>query len=52
MPESNASLIDHLIGKGLLKEKKILDAFQKVDRKDFVLEEDVATAYEDHPLNI
>lgn len=45
-------LIENLIRKGILKTPKIIDAFYKVDRIDFVLEESKYEAYTDKPLSI
>ncbi len=45
-------LIENLIRKGILKTPKIIDAFYKVDRMDFVLEESRYEAYSDRPLSI
>jgi len=45
-------LIQHLINGGILKTKKIINAFKKVDRKDFVKEQYTEQAYEDRPLPI
>lgn len=46
------SLIKNLINDGYLKTPLIIEAFEKIDRKDFVLKEYAAEAYEDHPLPI
>ena len=47
------SLADYLVEKqGILKNKKLIDAFRAVDRKDFVTEQDKDIAYADHPLEI
>jgi protein-L-isoaspartate(D-aspartate) O-methyltransferase len=43
-------LIEKLRRQGIKEE--ILEAIEKVDRKDFVLEKDLNEAYEDHPLSI
>lgn len=43
-------LIKHLIDKGRLKSPEIIDAFKKIDRKDFVLPELINYAYEDNAL--
>ncbi|MDD3190506.1 MAG: protein-L-isoaspartate(D-aspartate) O-methyltransferase [Candidatus Pacebacteria bacterium] len=45
-------LIQNLIKDGCLKTSPIIEAFQKVDRKDFVPEELKHAAYEDRPLPI
>jgi|SRR3989344_5008088 len=36
----------------LIKDKKLIEAFKKVNRENFVLEEDKPKAYGDYPLNI
>jgi protein-L-isoaspartate O-methyltransferase len=46
---SNDSLVDQLVGAGLLGNKSLSDAFRAVDRGYFVLKEDVKKAYEDKP---
>lgn len=45
-------LIENLIRKEILKTPKIIDAFYKVDRMDFVLEESRYETYSDRPLSI
>ena len=45
-------LIENLERKGILKTPRIIDAFRKVDRMDFVLEESRHEAYSDKPLLI
>lgn len=45
-------LTDELIAQKTLKTKQIIDAFRKVDRKDFVLPEYREEAYGDYPLPI
>lgn len=45
-------LIKHLISSNVLKSKNIIEAFEAVDRADFVLEQYLYEAYEDHPLQI
>ncbi len=44
--------IDDLKAQKTLKTKRIIDAFQKVDRKDFILPEYYEEAYGDYPLPI
>ncbi|OGZ57922.1 MAG: protein-L-isoaspartate O-methyltransferase [Candidatus Spechtbacteria bacterium RIFCSPHIGHO2_02_FULL_43_15b] len=46
------NLTQYLISIGALREKNIIAAFEKIDRKDFVLPEYEDQAYEDHPLPI
>lgn len=45
-------LTDELMAQKILKTKRIIEAFQKVDRKDFVLPEYYDEAYGDYPLPI
>lgn len=45
-------LIDFLLQNNILKTKSIINAFLEVDRKDFVLEENISEAYNDYPLDI
>src|SRR3989338_8376913 len=45
-------LIKELMEEGILKTPSIIDAFEKVDRKDFVLEELKDKAYLNTPLPI
>ncbi|MCS7201134.1 MAG: protein-L-isoaspartate(D-aspartate) O-methyltransferase [Patescibacteria group bacterium] len=52
MINSNKSLVNHLIENGVLRSKSIIEAFLKIDRKDFVLEEYHDQAYNDYPLPI
>jgi protein-L-isoaspartate(D-aspartate) O-methyltransferase len=49
---SNNDLIRHLINKGALKSKNIIEAFKNVDRADFVYDSNVSDVYEDYPLQI
>lgn len=45
-------LVQHLKEAGVLKTPALVEAFQKIDRKDFVLPEHQDQAYEDYPLPI
>jgi len=45
-------LIEELVSEGYLKTPRIIRAFQKIDRKDFVLPEFVDSAYANVPLPI
>lgn len=45
-------LIKHLIANNVLKSENIISAFGKIDRADFVPEQYLHEAYEDHPLQI
>lgn len=46
------SLQSQLIRSGVLKSPAIVQAFEQINRADFVLPESRAVAYEDHPLTI
>ena len=46
------NLIDNLIKNNYLKTQTIIDAFNKIDRKDFILEKDINDAYVNYPLSI
>jgi len=45
-------LVEDLIKNGVLKTPRIIEAFERVDRVDFVLSEFVPEAYNNHPLPI
>lgn len=45
-------LIKNLVKEGYLKNENLIDAFEKIDRKDFVLDEYKLQAYENYPLPI
>ena len=49
---SNSSLINHLINSDALKSSNIIEAFEHIDRIDFVLDPTVPDVYEDYPLQI
>lgn len=49
---SSKQLIDDLIDEGYLRTPRIIDAFRKIDRADFVLENFKAGAYVNAPLPI
>lgn len=49
---NNAQLIESLIIKGVLKSTKLIEAFDYVDRADFVPDELYSVAYDDRPLPI
>lgn len=49
---SHKELVDNLIKRGFLKTQEILEAFQSVDRRDFVLPEFEDESYGDYPLSI
>jgi protein-L-isoaspartate(D-aspartate) O-methyltransferase len=48
--KSNQELANYLKERGVLRTKEIIDAFLKIDRKDFVKEEYTDQAYFDTPL--
>jgi protein-L-isoaspartate(D-aspartate) O-methyltransferase len=48
--KSNQELVNYLKERGVLKTKEIINAFLKIDRKDFVKEEYKEQAYFDTPL--
>jgi len=50
--QNNKELIKHLIARNVLKTKAIIDAFQAVDRIDFVPLKYLDEAYGDYPLPI
>jgi len=49
---SKEELIDELIRDGYLKSPRLIEAFLKIDRKDFVPREHWSEAYENYPLPI
>lgn len=49
---SNEALMDSLIKDGYLKTPAVIEAFKKIDRKDFVPEEYKKEAYGNYPLSI
>ncbi len=50
--ETNQELVNYLIKLGVLKTPRIISAFLKIDRADFVLPEQQGEAYQDYPLPI
>lgn len=50
--KNNESLINYLIRNGVLKTESIINAFLKIDRKNFIREENYFEAYVDYPLPI
>lgn len=46
------TLIEHLRSVHVLNTQNIIDAFRKIDRRDFVTDETLSSAYEDIPLLI
>ena len=49
---SNTQLVNHLINREALRSSKIIEAFQNIDRADFVLNPNALDVYEDHPIGI
>lgn len=49
---SNKQLVQHLINRSVLHSSNIIDAFNNVDRVDFVANANSPDTYEDHPLPI
>lgn len=49
---SKEQLMEHWISSGIIKDKKVIDAFKKVPRELFVAEERKEEAYGDYPLPI
>lgn len=49
---ANDDLVEKLISEKTLVASRIIRAFKKVDRKDFILPEDQGRAYEDRPFSI
>lgn len=49
---TQADLVTHLIQTGILRSENLIEAFKRVDRADFVREDTLSSAYEDHPLPI
>ena len=50
--QSNHELVSHLITSGVLRSGELIEAFEHVDRADFVPPQFHGAAYEDHPLPI
>jgi len=48
----NETLIQKLQNSGVLKTPRIIEAFQKIDRKYFVNKDNLLRAYQDHPISI
>ena len=46
------ALINNIIARGYLKTPEIIKAFRRVDRQDFVREENTSESYDDYPLSI
>lgn len=49
---TQADLVNHLTQSGILRSENLVEAFKRVDRADFVRDDFLASAYEDHPLPI
>ncbi|PIR43234.1 protein-L-isoaspartate O-methyltransferase [candidate division WWE3 bacterium CG10_big_fil_rev_8_21_14_0_10_32_10] len=50
--ESNQELVQYLILRGILKTPQVIEAFRKIDRKDFTQDYNKNKAYKDYPLPI
>lgn len=50
--KNNKELVSHLINKWILTMDSVIESFENIDRRDFVLKEDYLHAYEDRPLSI
>jgi protein-L-isoaspartate(D-aspartate) O-methyltransferase len=51
--DSHIALINHLTYTGVLKTPQVINAFKKIDRRDFLPNTlDERTIYDDHPLSI
>lgn len=52
LEQAKKSLADYYRDNGYITSNRVYEAFLKVPREEFVLEEDRQIAYEDHPLSI
>ena len=52
LAERKKALIDYLIGSGILKNQRVIDAFRKIKRQNFLLPEYREFSYADEPLPI
>lgn len=52
MFHTNKDLVDSLIEQDYLKTGRLIKAFEKIDRKDFVRQEEEERAYANYPLSI
>ncbi len=50
--KTNRDLVNYLIRNGVLKSEEIINAFLKIDRIDFIRDENKFEAYADYPLPI
>ena len=50
--QTNTELIQYLINKRVLRSQALINAIQRIDRKDFVIESEQINAYQDYPLPI
>ncbi len=50
--QTNKQLIKFLVDEGYLKSRRIIDAFEKIDRGDFVPDKYISEAYANYPLPI
>lgn len=49
---SKKRLIDHWQSSGMIKDKKVIEAFKAIPREKFIPEEYISQAYGDYPLSI
>ncbi len=50
--QTNVDLIDYLIRKRVLQSKELINAIQKINRKDFVIDSEKVNAYQNYSLPI
>ena len=50
--QTNTDLVDYLIRKRVLQSPALINAIQKIDRKDFVIDSEKINAYQDYSLPI
>jgi len=50
--KSKGKLIRYWVSSGILKDKKVIKAFKKIPRENFIKEKDIKEAYGDYPLQI
>ena len=50
--QTNTELIQYLINKRVLRSQALINAIQRIDRKNFVIKNEQINAYQDYPLPI
>ena len=50
--KSKDKLIEHWVSSGIIKDKRVIEAFRKVPREHFIKEKHEDEAYGDYPLAI